>query len=164
MNTHQSAIPNLTAEELLMEGVPTLLISDPVMEATPLFSDVDAFEVLPVLNPEGKLVGLFSNADLVRSRQLLDTKEFLELLALGLEDEYPNISHSFQLETYQTAYEQLTLGDMMSPLPTTVQPKAPLSEIIGVFRESQRSVVPVVKESGEYVGLINGSNLLSKIF
>lgn len=147
-----------------MEGVPTLSVTDPVMDATPLFSESDAFEVLPVLNLEGKLMGLFSNADLVRSRQLLDTKEFLELLALGLEDEYPNISHSFQLETYQTAYEQLTLGDMMSPLTITVEPKTPLSEIICVFRESQRNVVPVVTESGDYVGLINGSNLLSKIF
>jgi CBS-domain-containing membrane protein len=164
MNSHQSAIPNLSAEQLLMDGVPTLSVFDPVMEATPLFNDEDAFEVLPVLNPEGKLVGLFSNADLVRSRQLLDTKEFLELLALGLEDEYPNISHSFQLETYQTAYEQLTLGDMMSPLSVTVKPKTPLAEIISVFRESQRNVVPVVTENGDYVGLINGSNLLSKIF
>jgi CBS-domain-containing membrane protein len=164
MNSHQSAIPNFFAEQLLMEGVPTLAASGSVLEATSLFSDADSFDVLPVLNQDGKLVGLFSNADLVRSRQLLDTKEFLELLALGLEEEYPNISHSFHLETYQTAYEQLTFGDVMSPLPDTLRPKTPLTEILSVFRESQRNVVPVTTEDGDYVGLMNGSNLLSKIF
>lgn len=151
----------LTAKDLISPNTQVLSATDPVKNVVSLFAG-NTFQVIPVVDGSKRLQGMFSTTDLMRSRQLLDTKEFLELLLLGLEADYPDITTSFNLSTYQEAYDQLCVKDMMSPVGFIAKSSQPLEDIASLFIDQQAAVVAVVDEEQHYLGLINSASLVKK--
>ncbi|MCB5944412.1 CBS domain-containing protein [Acidocella sp. KAb 2-4] len=111
----------------------------------------------PVVDAEGKLLGMVSEEDLMR--QLGAEHEsrrawWLQMLAEG-EDLAPDFLEYLK-------QEKRTAADVMSREVVTVAPDAPVSEIVDLFAKHRIKRVPVVQE-GKVVGIVSRADIIRAI-
>jgi nucleotide-binding universal stress UspA family protein len=99
----------------------------------------------PVLNAEGRLVGVVSQRDIMAWHE--HTVEALSKEAAPAPDEY---LHRLRAERIHT---------VMTKSPTSIHESAPLREAMALLRERGIHRLPVTRE-GRVVGIITGSNML----
>lgn len=110
---------------------------------------------LPVVNDEGKLVGIISEADLLFKERPIRLPLYLLLLG-GI----------IYLEPLDRFIQELkkSLGvlvqDVMTPNPFTITPDAPISQAADLMLEKRINRLPVVDEQGKLVGIITRDDLL----
>ncbi len=97
---------------------------------------------LPVVDTEGKLVGIISDRDLRRPDWV---------------DEDPDVSHVYQLE------DQLLVGDLMTTNVITAHARDRLSKVVMVFREHRFGALPVLDKHEMLVGIITPHDLLAAL-
>jgi len=109
---------------------------------------------LPVLDKEGKLVGVLSEADLIHRAEIGTEKHrpwWLEAVtgASTLAEEFAK-SHGKKV------------GEIMTDGVISVAEETPLSEIAALFERKRIKRVPVVKD-GKLVGIVSRSNLIQAL-
>jgi CBS-domain-containing membrane protein len=104
---------------------------------------------LPVLEGEGRVVGVVSEADLLPTEELRDSPE--EGYAL------------LRLPADVAKAGALTAGDLMSSPAITVRASATLAEAARIMAREKVKRLPVVDESGLLVGVVSRVDLL-KVF
>ncbi|UXY25231.1 CBS domain-containing protein [Streptomyces sp. HUAS TT20] len=104
---------------------------------------------LPVLEGEGRVVGVVSEADLLPTEELRDSPE--EGYAL------------LRLPADVAKAGALTAGDLMSSPAITVRANATLAEAARIMAREKVKRLPVVDESGLLVGVVSRVDLL-KVF
>lgn len=110
---------------------------------------------LPVVNDEGKLVGIVSEADLLFKERPIRLPLYLLLLG-GI----------IYLEPLDRFLQELkkSLGvlvkDVMTANPVTITPDAPISQAADLMLEKRINRLPVVDEQGKFVGIITRDDLL----
>ena len=108
----------------------------------------------PVLDPEGRLVGIITQTDLIQRAQDLELPPALNILDLHLFLETP--SH------FQRRLEKMlgtTVWDVMTPDPLTIAPETPLSAIAALMERKKVHTLPVL-EMGRLVGIIGKIDLI----
>lgn len=106
---------------------------------------------LPVVDSDGRLVGIVSEGDLLRRAELgTETRRprWLEMLRGP-----GRAAEDFVRSHGRKVYE------VMTPTPITVAPETPLAEIVGRMTQYKIKRVPVV-EDGRLVGLVSRADLL----
>jgi len=110
---------------------------------------------LPVVNEDGKVVGVISEADLLFKERPLRMPLYLTFLGSVI-----------YLEPLDKFAQQLkkTLGilvqDVMTPDPITITPDAPVSQAANLMLEKRINRVPVVDKEGKLIGIITRSDLM----
>ncbi len=109
---------------------------------------------LPVVDADGKLVGIVSEGDLMRRVETGTARErswWLRLLMgrEGLAQEYIR----------QNANR---VGDVMTRSVITAEPDTPLPEVAGLLERNRIKRVPIVKD-GKLVGILSRANLLQAL-
>jgi CBS domain-containing protein len=140
----------------------TVFVSDGALaqEIQEHFSD-DPHRVLPVLNHQRQLVGVMTSGDFLRSRQILEMKEFMALYLMGLEEEVPNAVELFNLEAFGEAYNTLTVKEVMSSAPPVVSEDMAIDEVARVMLAQNAAVLMVMNRAEQVVGSIRSLDLLS---
>ena len=115
---------------------------------------------VPVLGTDGKVVGIFSEADILRS--IKTQKKDIRLV-------YPSISSlgiAFQEEVTQReilgAYEEIgntAVNEIMSKAVVTVEPEMPLNDAIVRMVQKGINRLPVV-EKGVLVGIVTRGDVI----
>jgi len=136
-----------------IDVVVTVSPNTDVAEAVKLLAEHDV-SALPVLDKEGTLVGVLSEADLIHRAELGTEKHrpwWLEAVtgASTLAEEFAK-SHG------KKAGEVMTAGVI------SVTEETPLSEIAALFERKRIKRVPVVKD-GKLVGIVSRSNLIQAL-
>jgi CBS-domain-containing membrane protein len=109
---------------------------------------------LPVLDPNGVLVGVVTQSDLVQRSRDLDLPPALNILDLHLFLETP--SH------FQKRLEKLLgdrVKDVMTANPVTVTPDTPANEIAGLMATKGVHTLPVL-EGGKLLGIVGKLDLI----
>lgn len=127
------------------------------------FSD-DPHQILPVLNERQALVGVMTYADFIRSRQIREMKEFLELCLLGVEEEMPDAAELLNLSSYSDAYNTLTVREVMSAIPPVTHEEADIDAVAKVMISFQAPFIIVLNQSEHVVGSIRPLDLLSACY
>ena len=103
---------------------------------------------LPVVDKDGRLVGIITQSDLVERARDLELPPAVNILDLHIYLQIP--SHLFQRVEKMLG---TTVGDCMSPNPVTVAPDTPVSQIAALMAKQKVHTIPVVK-AGKIVGII----------
>jgi len=143
----------MRAIDVMVRDVVTVRPDTDVAEAIKLLAEHDV-SALPVLDREGNLVGVLSEADLIHRTEIGTEKRrpwWLEAVTGGatLAEEFAK-SHGKKVE------EVMTDGVI------SVSEETPLSEIAALFERKRIKRVPVVKD-GNLVGIVSRSNLIQAL-
>ena len=109
---------------------------------------------VPVVDADGRLVGIVTQSDLVERVQELKLPPAINILDFHVYLQIP--SHLFRkVEKILGA----TVADVMSPKPLTVSPETPVPQIAALMAQQKIHTLPVL-EQGKIVGIIGKMDLV----
>lgn len=109
---------------------------------------------LPVLDEDGRLVGIICQSDLVAQQKSLPVPSVFNLL-----DGIIPISSTKGLEKEIRKIAAITVSEAMTPNPTTVDPETSLEEIATLMVNRNFHTLPVL-DGGRLVGIIGKEDVL----
>jgi CBS-domain-containing membrane protein len=143
----------LTARDIMTAQVITTTPEASVTEAAELLES-HRISGLPVVDKEGRLVGVITQSDLVQRARDLELPPAINLLDLHIFVETPS--------RFQRRLEKMlggTVKEVMTPDPITVAPGASVPELAALMARKQVHTLPVV-ERGKLVGVIGKIDLI----
>jgi len=150
-------------ESVMTKDVVTLLQEDTIRSASLKMAE-KGISGAPVINGDGKLIGMLSEADVLRS--LKTTKKTLQMVFPSLS----SIGVSFReqltekeaLEAYQDV-ENMTVKELMTLDVVTVSSDDELRDAISQMVAKGINRLPVVDKMGKVVGIITRGDILRGI-
>jgi len=107
---------------------------------------------VPVVDRAGKLVGIVTEADLMRRTETETERPYSWWMHFFLGDQ--------QIAADYVKSHATKVKDIMTRDVKTAAPDAPLYEIADLFEENQIKRVPVVTANGDLVGLVSRANII----
>lgn len=143
----------MRAIDVMVRDVVTVHPDTDVAEAVKLLAEHDV-SALPVVDDEGKLVGILSEADLMHR------------VEIGTENRRPwwqeAVTGAGTLAEEFAKSHGKKVGEIMTPEVVAVSEETPLSEIATLFERKRIKRVPVTK-GGKLVGVVSRSNLIQAL-
>jgi CBS domain-containing protein len=150
-------------EAVMNKAVISLSPDDTILKASLKLSD-KSISGAPVVNAEGILVGIFSEADVFKSMKI--SKKALRLIYPSL----TSVSVAFQeQETEQEALaaykevENLKVGDVMTTEVFTAHPDEELRDAIKLMVSKGINRLPVIDGNNKVIGIITRGDILKGI-
>lgn len=109
---------------------------------------------VPVVDRDGRLVGIITQSDLVGRARELELPPAINILDFHIYLQIP--SHLFRRVEKMLG---TTVGEVMSPQPLTVSPDTPVPRIAALIAREQVHTIPVM-EQGKIVGIIGKMDLV----
>jgi CBS domain-containing protein len=143
----------MRAIDVMVRDVVTVRPDTDVADAVKLLAEHDV-SALPVVDGEGNLLGILSEADLIHRAEIGTEKHrpwWLEAVtgASTLAEEFAK-SHGKKV------------GEIMTSGAISVSEDTPLSEIAALFEQKRIKRVPVIKD-GKLIGIVSRSNLIQAL-
>jgi CBS domain-containing protein len=142
--------------ELMAKEVYTVREETPIGEAAKLLLEKH-INGLPVIDEENNLVGILCQSDLVTQQKRLPIPSVFTLL-----DGLIPLRSSTDIEKEVKKIAATTVGDAMTPEPTTVSPDTPLEEAATIMVKKNYHTLPVVEE-GKLVGILGKEDVLKTL-
>ncbi len=143
----------LQARDIMTKEVITVSPETLVSELTKILAGKN-FGGLPVVDADGRLVGIVTQSDLVERAQDLEMPPAINILDFHLYFDLP--SHMFkQVQKMLGA----TVADVMTPEPLTTGPDTPISQIATLMDRQKVHTIPVTAE-GKIIGIIGKMDLV----
>jgi CBS domain-containing protein len=101
----------------------------------------------PVVDAEGKVIGVVSEADLL-------PKE-------ALEGEVPSVLHSLGRSGERSRITAVTAAELMTKPPVTIGPNEPVTQAARLMYSRKVKRLPVVGDDGKLIGIVTRSDVLS---
>jgi CBS domain-containing protein len=143
----------MRAVDVIVRDVVTIRPDTDVAEAIRLLAEHDV-SALPVVDPAGNLVGVLSEADLIRR------------VEIGTEKRRPwwqeAVTGASTLATDFAKSHGKKVDEIMTSGVISVSEDTPLSEIAALFERKGIKRVPVVRD-GKLVGIVSRSNLIQAL-
>ena len=143
----------LTARDIMTPEVITIGLEARIEDLAKLLAE-RRISGVPVLNQEGRLVGVVTQSDLVQRSRDLELPPALNILDLHLFLETPS--------RFQKRLEKLLgdrIKDVMTPNPVTVTPDTPVNDIARLMTAKGVHTLPVL-EVGKLVGIVGKLDLI----
>lgn len=109
---------------------------------------------VPVVDANGRLVGIVTQSDLVARARELELPPAINILDFHLYLQIP--SHMIQRVQKMLAD---TVGAIMTPQPVTVSPDTPVAQIAALMAKAKVHTLPVL-EGGKMVGIIGKMDII----
>lgn len=143
----------ISARDIMTTQLTTLTPDMPFTSAAKILLD-NHFNGAPVVDENGKLVGILCQSDLVAQHKKLPVPTLLTLL-----DSFVRLTPSKQLEKQARKIAALTVGEAMTADPVTVRPDTVIDTIAGLMVDSNLHTLPVVEE-GQLIGIVGKEDVL----
>jgi CBS-domain-containing membrane protein len=143
----------LVARDIMTTEVITVGPEASVTEAARLMES-HHISGLPVLDQEGRLLGVITQSDLVQQARDLELPPALNLLDIHLFLVTP--------ANFQRRLEKLlgtTVKEVMTPEPITISPETPVKEVAAILERKKVHTFPVLQR-GKLVGIIGKIDLI----
>lgn len=143
----------LTAREIMNTEVVTVTTETSLKDLARKFVET-RYSNMPVVDANGKLVGVISETDLVEQQEPLHIPTVMALF-----------DGVFYLDSEKSFKEQVsritatTVGELCNKKPVTCSPDATIREIAGLMSKHKVHLLPVV-EKGQMVGVVARLDLI----
>jgi CBS domain-containing protein len=105
---------------------------------------------LPVVDLEGKVVGVISEKDFLRHMGAKDKMTFMAFVAERLNEAW----------CMDESIGERTAGEMMTSPAVTIDENKPVIEIATLFKEKNINRAPVINQQGGLVGLVSRADII----
>lgn len=110
---------------------------------------------LPVVDEEGKLVGVISETDLMWQETGIDPPPYIMFLDSVIYLQNPS---RYEKEVHKVLGQ--TVGEVMTDKPISIKPSQTLREAAHLMHEKNIRRLPVVDEAGQVVGIITRGDII----
>jgi CBS domain-containing protein len=117
--------------------------------------DEQQLRALPVVDGQGKLVGMVSETDLIVREAPVQTPLYLTLLGSVI---YFESTEKFQQQLKKSL--GMLVQDVMSTQPLTATPNMSIAEVAQIMLQHRVSQLPVLDEQNNLVGMISQHDLI----
>lgn len=138
----------LTAAQIMTESVLSIDQGMDLVEAAGLLAQT-RISGAPVVNNEGKIVGIVSEKDFLKEMGVGEKPSFMQIANHCLNNKNCMIGR----------LHNKTVGDIMTRQPITGTPEMTIGAISAVFAEKQINRLPIVDEEGHPVGIVTRTDL-----
>jgi CBS domain-containing protein len=135
--------------EVMSTPVSTLRPDDKVEQAADVLAAKDVGS-LPVVDDDGKLLGILRDDDLIASESRVHVPTFINFLGLGMA--FPGEMKHLERELKKIA--GATVRDVMQTDPPTVTPDATLEDVATIMHDRGVNSVAVVDADNKVVGIV----------
>lgn len=144
----------MLGRDLMTRDVVTVASDTTVQELARLLLE-HKISGLPVVDKEGRIIGIVSEGDLVYQDKKLHMPAFLEILGGVVYLENPN-----RLGQDLMKMTAAKVGDLMTTRVYTVKEDTSVEEIATIMVEKKVNRVPVVDGAGKLVGIVSRQDLI----
>src|SRR5258706_6684442 len=141
--------------DVMSTPVVTLRPDDKVEPAADLLAEKNVGS-LPVVDDDGKLVGILRDDDLIASEARVHVPTFINFLGLGMA--FPGEMKHLERELKKIA--GATVRDIMQTDPPTVTPDATLEDVATIMHDGGVNSVPVVDSDNKVVGIVARADIV----
>lgn len=110
---------------------------------------------MPVVNDQGKLVGVISESDLMWQETGVEPPPFITILDSVI---YLQNPARYEKDIHKALGQ--TVGEVMTEKPITIKPDKPLREAAHILHEKDIRLLPVVNEAGEVIGIVTRGDVI----
>jgi len=143
-----------TVAEVMTQEVVTVLPETPVQTVIQLLTE-KRISGLPVVNAEGKLVGVVSNSDLMWRETGTNPPAYVMLLDSVIYLENPA---RYERDLHKVLGQ--TAGELMTANPITITPDRSLQEAARLMHDRDIHRLPVLDESNQLVGILTRGDIV----
>lgn len=112
---------------------------------------------IPIIEKDGKLLGLLREEDLIIKDKKLHLPFFLTFLG-GI---FPLNADQFEEELKKAV--AVEVRGMMNPSPVTVTPDQPLSDVVTLMSDHHLKSIPVIDKEDHLVGIISQRDIIRNL-
>ena len=141
--------------DVMSTPVVTLRADDKVEHAADVLADKNVGS-LPVVDVDGKLLGVLRDDDLIASEARVHVPTFINFLGLGMP--FPGEMKHLEHELKKIA--GATLRDVMQVDVPTVAPDATLEDVATIMHDRGVNSVPVLDADGKVVGIVARADIV----
>lgn len=147
-------------EEIMTRQVITVQEDDSVADAVAV---LQAYQIAgaPVLNEQGRVVGVVSEADIIR---LLDTFRWYQPLLSTLDFLHLYESKPRDIQADIEKASQRKVQEIMSKEPETVLPETLIDDAAQIMYVTGYNRLPVVDRSGRLVGIVTRADIIASLY
>jgi CBS domain-containing protein len=135
--------------DVMTTSVATLRADESIADAADEMAD-QKFGAMPVVDANGRLVGLLRDTDLIVSEARVHVPTFLNILGASIP--MPGEMEHVHEELQKVA--GATVGEVMETEPLTVGPDDSLEDLATLMHDHDVSHVPVVDSGGALAGIV----------
>jgi len=146
----------LKAKDVMTSTVVTVTPDTEISQAARLLLD-KGINGLPVVTPQGAVVGILCQSDLVAQQKKISLPSVFSLL-----DGFVALSSMKDLDREMEKITAMTVASAMTPKPVCVTPETGVDEVATLMTDRNFHTVPVV-DGGKLVGVIGMRDILSAI-
>ncbi len=143
----------LKAKDIMTSGALTLEPENDVATAAKLMLEKH-LNGLPVVDGDGKLVGVICQSDLVAQQKTISMPSLFTIL-----DGFISFSSNEELEREVNKIAATKVEHAMTPNPITIEPDTSIEKIADLMVERKFYTLPVV-ENGKLVGVVGKEDVL----
>jgi CBS domain-containing protein len=141
--------------DVMSTDVSTLRPDDKVERAADVLAE-KKIGALPVVDGDGKLVGILRDDDLIASEARVHVPTFINFLGLGMA--FPGEMKHLEQELKKIA--GATVRDVMQTDPPTVTPDATLEDVATIMHDRGANSIPVVDAGNKVVGIVARADIV----
>ncbi len=145
-------------KDVMSKNVITVSTDDPVEKCAKLLQEKN-ISGLPVVDKEGRLVGMITEGDLIRRASRIEAPGYLEILGgliyLGSPKKFVD-----ELQRAMT----LEVGKMMSKNVITVNPGENLEKAATLMVNNNVNRLPVVDDDGALIGIVSRRDIMKHLY
>ena len=149
----------LNAKDIMTRNPLCVRETDLAKDIHPLFEKY-SISSIPVLNEQGSLTGVVTNADIARAKQILDMRDFMDLVFQGTNVDVEHLQEFFHLDMF----EEIVTKDIMSERPMTAQEESPVRELALEMYDKREHRVIVQNAQGQVVGIISPLDIIKACY
>ena len=142
-----------TAKDIMTRDVVTVTPETDINAAAKILLDRD-FNGLPVLDEEGRLVGVLCQSDLVVQQREFPLPSFFTLLG-----GFVALTSLSQLQRAVDKMAATKVRQAMTPTPVSASPDTPVNKLADLMAEKKYHTIPVV-ENDNLVGVVGKKDIL----
>ncbi|PTN38330.1 CBS domain-containing protein [Desulfonatronum sp. SC1] len=142
-----------TAKDIMTRDVVTVTPDTDVSAAAKILLEKD-FNGLPVLDEQGKLVGVLCQSDLVVQQREFPLPSFFTLLG-----GFVALTSLSQLQRAVDKMAATKVSQAMTPDPVSVSPNTPVNKLADLMAEKKYHTIPVLEEE-KLVGVVGKKDIL----
>ncbi|GEM_PF-311942 len=148
--------PKVTVQNFMVKDIVSVTPETLIVDASKLLIEKN-LNGLPVVSPDGKLVGIVTEYDLLSKGSMIHIPTFVKLLKDLELYRKDKILISDELKNMLS----LKVKDVMNADPLTLKPDTPLEEAIQIFSEHHRvNPIPIIAPDKKLLGVLSRFDIL----